>query len=261
MKFETLLYEESDDGVAVITLNRPDRLNAFNRQMGNEFIQLWTHIRESETVRAVVLQAEGRAFSTGADVKVGGWRKSGTKSGPFDQDDPGPSLGPKQNRVWKPVVTAVNGMCCGGGFYWVNESDIIICAEDAQFFDSHVNIGKVSAVEPIGLMGRVPLGHITRMVLMGLDERIGARTALQIGLVTEVVPAADLRRRAREIAAAMAKKPPTAIQGTVRALWEALDMPHNVAVANALKYAQLGNVVGAEELARHPLEKRPWVER
>ena len=91
--------------------------------------------------------------------------------------------------------------------------------------------------------------------------RSGAQTALQIGLVTEVVPAADLRRRAREIAAAMAKKPPTAIQGTVRALWEALDMPHNVAVANALKYAQLGNAIGAEELAREPLEKRPWVLR
>ena len=261
MSYETILYDESPEGIATITLNRPERLNAFNRQMGAELSEIWKIIRESKTVRAVVLQAEGRAFSTGADVKVGGWRKSGERHGPFDEDDPGPTIGPKQNKVWKPVICAVNGMACGGAFYWLNEADILICSEDAQFFDSHVSIGKVSAVEPIGLLGRVAHGHILRMVLMGLDERISAKTALQIGLVTEVTKNEDLRQRARDIALLMVSKPPTAIQGTVRAMWEALDLPHSAAVSNALKYAQLGNAIGAAELAEMGPNKRKWTER
>ena len=258
MHYETILYARGDDGVATITLNRPQRLNAFTRQMGEEFVHVWRTVRDDPGVRAVVLQAEGRAFCTGSDGKENGWRLAGKPVGPFDQDDPGPSLGPKQNQVWKPVICAVNGIACGGAFYWLNEADIIICSADAEFFDPHVSVGKVCAVEPIGLFGRLPLGQIQRMVLMGLDERISAPTAMQIGLVTEVTPNDQLRERAHELAVLLAMKPPTAVQGSVRAMWEALDMPRSIAVANALKYAQLGNAQGAAELAQQPLPKRPY---
>jgi enoyl-CoA hydratase/carnithine racemase len=258
MNYETILYSEASDGVATITINRPHRLNAFTRQMGEEFVHVWKHIRENPDVRAVVLRAEGRAFCTGSDGKESGWRLAGKYLGPFEQDDPGPSLGPKQNHLWKPVICAVNGMACGGAFYWLNEADIIICSENAEFFDPHVSVGKVCAVEPIGLMGRVNIGHIQRMILMGLDERICAATAMQIGLVTEVTPNDELHARAHELAVLLAMKPPTAMQGTVRAIWEAQDMPRSVAVANGLKFAQLGNAIGAAELASKPLPKRPY---
>ena len=260
MTYQTILFETAEDGVATVTLNRPERLNAFDREMGAELVEVWRRIREDAKVRAVVLRAAGdRAFSTGADVKKGGWARP--DEGPFDAEDPGPSLGPKQNRVWKPVVTAVNGMCAGGAFYWINESDVVICSDDAQFFDPHVTFGMVCAVEPIGLMARMPLGEIMRMVLLGNDERISAQSARQMSLVTEITTREQLWPRAHEIAAAIARKPAAAIQGTVRALWEAQDLPRSAAVNNALKYCQLGNPLGKAEVDRWSAPKAKWVLR
>src|SRR4029077_7459468 len=94
----------------------------------------------------------------------------------------------------KRVVAAVPGMCAGGGQYFINEADIIICSDDAQFFDPHANAGIGSALEPIGMLARgVPIGGVLRWALMGSDERITAETALRIGLVSEVVARDDLR--------------------------------------------------------------------
>jgi enoyl-CoA hydratase/carnithine racemase len=100
-----------------------------------------------------------------------GWRAPGEELTPFDQEDPGEWLGPKSNKVWKPLIVAVHGMAAGGAFYWLNEADIVICSEDATFFDPHLKFGKISAVEPIGAMGRIPLQEITRMVLLADTER------------------------------------------------------------------------------------------
>jgi enoyl-CoA hydratase/carnithine racemase len=258
--YETILYEVGDDGVATITLNRPERLNAFSRPMGKEFRDVWARIKWDDRVRAVVLRAAGdRAFSTGADVKEGGWADKSV--GPFDQEDPGPSLGPKQNQVWKPVICAVQGMCAGGAFYWLNEADVIICSEGAQFFDPHVTFGMVCAVEPTGLLGRIPLGEIMRMILLGNDERISAETALRISLVTEVTPREQLWERAHQLAAVIAAKPAAAIQGTVKAVWEARDLPPSTAIKMALTYTQLGNALGQAEVDRWSVPKAKWTER
>ena len=105
----------------------------------------------------------------------------------WNHEDPGELLSPKWQKMWKPVVCAVQGMCTAGAFYFVNEADVVICSDDATFFDSHVSAGLVCALEPIGLMRRVGLGETLRIALMGNDERVGADTALRIGLVTEVV--------------------------------------------------------------------------
>src|SRR5690606_14747160 len=117
--------------------------------------------------------------------------------------DPGALLGPKlHHRVWKPVVAAVHGMAAGGGQYFLNEADIVICSDDATFFDPHASVGIVSALEPIGMLARgVNIGEVLRWALMGNEERITAETALRIGIVSEVVPRDRLRGRAREIAA------------------------------------------------------------
>jgi enoyl-CoA hydratase/carnithine racemase len=259
-KFETLLYETSPDGVGTITINRPEVMNAFNHQMGDDFRALWQQIRLDRDVRAVVLRAAGdRAFSTGADVKAGGWADK--TLGPWDQQDPGPWLGPKQNEVWKPIVCAIHGMCAAGAFYWVNEADIVICSEEAQFFDPHVTYGMVCAVEPTGMIGRVPMGEIMRMILLGNDERISAETALRISMVTEVTPREKLWDRAHELASIIAAKPSAAIQGTVRAMWEARDLPQSLAVKNAMKYTQLGNHLGQAEVDRWSMPKAKWVAR
>jgi enoyl-CoA hydratase/carnithine racemase len=240
MSYETLEFDVDQGGVGTITLNRPDRMNAFNKLMGSELVQSWKQVRENADIRAVVLRAAGdRAFCAGVDVREGGW---GGDKPVFEQDDPGSSLGPKQNRVWKPVICAIHGMAAGGAFYFINEADIAICSEDATFFDPHVTFGKVAAVEPAGMLGRIPYGEICRMALMGNDERITAATALRIGLVTEVCTREALWSRAQELARCIAAKSPTAIQGTVRALWESQSLPRSLAVANAHKFTQLGNL-------------------
>jgi enoyl-CoA hydratase/carnithine racemase len=146
-------------------------------------------------------------------------------------------------------VCAVQGICTAGAFYFVNESDVVICSEDATFFDSHVSAGLVCALEPIGLMRRVGLGETLRIALMGNDERVGADTALRIGLVSEVVSPDRLWVRAHEIAAGIAAKPPSATQGTVKAIWESLDKPYRAAMEQNLIYTRLGNSLGQAEVA------------
>jgi enoyl-CoA hydratase/carnithine racemase len=238
---ETITFEV-DANVATITLNRPEAMNAFNDAMARDMEWAWTTIRDDDTIHAVVLQANGeRAFCTGADIKGGAtWFFS---SNAWNEVDPGAALSPKlRHRVWKPVVVAVHGLCAGGAQYFVNEADIVLCSDDAVFFDPHANAGIVSALEPIGMVARgVPLGDVLRWALMGTEERITAETALRLGLVTEVVPRADLRDRARAIAESIAQRNPKAIQGTVRAIWEALDKTRTLALETGFAYTQIGN--------------------
>lgn len=247
MTFETIILEvDETDRVATITLNRPRQLNAFNRTMCEEMARAWRMIKLDDSVNAVVLRAAGdRAFSAGLDVKTA----YGQPENIWNHEDPGEALSPKWQKMWKPVVCAVRGMCTAGAFYFVNESDVVICSEDATFFDSHVSAGLVCALEPIGLMRRIGLGETLRIALMGNDERVSAGTALRIGLVSEVVPAERLWDRAHEIAATIAAKPPTATQGTVKAIWESLDKPYRAAMEQGLIYTRLGNPLGTAELA------------
>lgn len=247
MELETLVFDVDDDHVATITLNRPDALNSFTQTMCEEFEELWRRIRLDDDVHAVVLRAAGdRAFSTGIDVKQGIPRPAN----PWSQDDPGARLGPRANRVWKPVVCAVQGMAAGGAFYWINECDIVICSEEATFFDPHVSYGMVAALEPIGLTRRIALGEVLRIALMGLEERVTAERALQIGLVSEITTREELWSRAHELAAAIARNPPLAVQGTVRAIWESLDEGRTAALARGLSYPQIGSPAGLKAVDR-----------
>jgi enoyl-CoA hydratase/carnithine racemase len=257
--FETILLDVGvDDHVATITLNRPDVLNAFNRTMCEEMAEAWRVVKFDDRVHAVVLRAAGdRAFSAGLDTKA----SYGQPDNVWNHEDPGEALSPKWQKMWKPVVTAVHGICTAGAFYFVNESDIVICSDDATFFDSHVSAGLVCALEPIGMMRRVGLAETLRIALMGNDERVGADTALRIGLVTEVVSREALWDRANAIAATIAAKPPSATQGTVKAIWESLDKPYRAALEQNLIYTRLGNPIGTAELAERggPVKSEPRI--
>jgi enoyl-CoA hydratase/carnithine racemase len=254
----TTITHESVAHVATVTLNRPDRLNSFNWRMAEELKDLWRRIRQDDDVHVVVLQAAGdRAFCTGMDVADG----VDVPDNPWSQDDVGEWIGPKANGVWKPVVVALQGMVAGGAFYFVNESDVVICSDDAMFFDPHVNYGMVSALEPIGLTYRIPYAEVMRMVLLGLDERMSAARAHQVGLVSEVVTRDALRSRAAEIAAVIAAKPPAAVQGTVKAVWESLDLPRSAAMRMGLTNTVLGNPLGVAEVDRTGAHKPEWTLR
>jgi enoyl-CoA hydratase/carnithine racemase len=254
MTYETIRYERTPDRVATITLDRPEVLNAFDRQMCEEVRDAWHRVKADAKVNAVVLRAAGdRAFCAGLDLR----KPYGQPDDVWNHEDPGELLSPKWQKVWKPVVCAVQGICTAGAFYFLNEADVVICSTDATFFDSHVTGGMVSALEPVGLMRRIGLGETLRMALMGNDERVSADTALRIGLVTEVVERASLWRRAQEIAAAIAAKPTAATQGTVRAIWESLDRPYRAAMEQGLIYTRLGNPIGMAAAAEDDTPPTP----
>jgi enoyl-CoA hydratase/carnithine racemase len=230
-EFETLLYKE-EDGVAWVTLNRPDALNAFNFQMQHELKELWRGLRHHPAVRCVVLTGAGeKAFCVGIDRSELAWGNPDDEKGqlsaagyprpegPWHFDDPGINIGPKTNDMWKPVIAAVNGMACGGAFYILGETDFIIAAEHATFFDPHVTFGMTACFESIHMLQKMPLGEIMRVALLGAAERMSAARAHQIGLVTEVVPGEELADAAGWCATTIAANPPTAVQGTVRAIW------------------------------------------
>jgi enoyl-CoA hydratase/carnithine racemase len=247
---------EVEDGVATLTLNRPEAMNSFNQKMMDECAGVWHSVRDDDDVRVVVIRATGaRAFSTGVDTKEGFDRHHNA----WSRRDPALSLAPKSNHCWKPIVCAVNGMAAGGAFYWINESDIVICSDDATFFDPHVTYGLTSALEPAGLARRIPYGEVMRWALMGLDERMSAARAHQIGLVSEVVEPERLWERAAEIASIIARKPAAATQGTVKAVWELTEVSRRQAAEMGLGYTIIGNPVGTAQLeADPPAERPPW---
>lgn len=251
----TTVIAELKEHVLTITLNRPERMNSFNDAMRAEFKALWQWVADEDEVHSIVLRAHGdRAFCTGVDVHEGTY----LADNPFSRQDPGVDLSPKQNGCWKPLICAVHGMVAGGALYWLNEADIIVAAEDAQFFDPHVSYGMVAALEPIGLAHRIPIGEVLRMVLLGLDERMSAERALQIGFVSEVLPRARLWDRAQELAARIAAKPPAAIQGSVRAIWESRDTGRSQALATGMSYTVIGNPIGRAQVERSAVPTRNY---
>jgi enoyl-CoA hydratase/carnithine racemase len=221
--------------------------------MLDEFRSIWATCRNDDEIRVILLQANGeRAFSTGVDRVEGRFRHPN----PFSEDDPGFFLGAKQNRVWKPLICALHGMVAGGAFYWINEADVVICSEETTFFDPHTTYGMASALEPIAMLRRMPLGEVLRIALFGLDERMSARRALEIGLVSETVETGQLRERARVLAERLACKPPLAVQATVKAIWDSMEMTSHGGRDIPLIYSQLTNPLTKTEF--HSGDRRPY---
>lgn len=224
METETLTYTERDK-VAIVTLNRPERHNAFNEMMQEELRSTWQSIRANDDVNAVVLTAAGSdAFCTGIDRGEIPTTEEEFYFDPLTYQDPGTVIGPRSQELWKPVIAAVNGMACGGAFYLLGEADIIIAADHATFFDPHVTYGMPAVFEPVLMLPKMPFGDLMRMTLMGAAERISASTAQRMGLVSEVVSSDDLQETAFDLAASIASNPPAAVQASLRTLWAAREV-------------------------------------
>ena len=244
--FETIEYDQRD-GVAWVTLNRPDVLNAFNLKMQEELASVWHSIMRDDDVRCAVLTGAGdKAFCVGLDrgeTIEGDELASGRKPGYVTEwwyDDPGRRLGPKANQLWKPVIGAVNGMACGGAFYLLGEVDFVIAADHATFFDPHVTYGMTAAYEPIQLLQKMPLQEVLRMALLGAHERMSAERAREVGLVSQVVPKDELRDAAAWAADVIASAPPLVVQGTQRAIWMAQEVARSQALDLAYLYTNVG---------------------
>ncbi|MCX5082360.1 enoyl-CoA hydratase/isomerase family protein [Streptomyces sp. NPDC056121] len=230
---------DKETGVAVVTLDRPERHNAIDLATVDELIAAWRGFRFDDSVRAVVITGAGdRAFCTGIDRDA----EVPQPQSPYSIDDPLVTVGPKANDLWKPVVAAVNGMACGGAFYLIGESEFVVADESATFFDPHTAYGMVSAYETIHLAQRMPFGEVARMALMGTAERISARRAYETGLVSELTEPGGALAASVRCAETIASYPTEAVQGTVRAVWAAKEAARTQALAHAPQLIALGNL-------------------
>lgn len=239
-----------DDGVAWVVLDRPEVRNAINATMRQELAAAWDGFRYDDDVRCIVLTGEGKSFCTGIDrgEAVSDENNAAMAAGdypdyptPWMYDDPGRDIGPKSRDLWKPVIAAVNGIACGGAFYLLGEVEFIIASDDATFFDPHVTYGMTAAFEPIQMLSKMPFQEIMRLSLLGASERMSAQRAHEVGLVSEIVPLDDLREHAGSIARLIADAPPLVVQGTMRALWTALDVPRSQAIGLANLFTRIGS--------------------
>ena len=263
--FRQLLFDlDEETGVATVALNRAHALNAITQTMLEDFDALWGMVRSDDKVRAVILCAadESRAFTSGVDVRGGDDGTDGVKrhDNVFQNRGVLEHVGPRMHHVWKPVIAAVHGICAGAGLFLVNDSDIVLCSDDAQFFDPHLAIGITSAMGPIGMTRRVNLGEVLRYTLLSNAERLGAETALRIGLVTEIVPRARLLPRAIELARIVTAYDNVAVQGTLKAIWESMDIGRKAGLDRAALYSDAARASAPDALSARSAHKMPyWV--
>jgi enoyl-CoA hydratase/carnithine racemase len=221
--------------------------------------RIWADVEANPAVVCAILTGAGeRAFCTGWDVGSLAREESERLVTGDRWSAPYGHITALQNRCWKPVVTAVNGVCNAGGLHFIADSELVIAAENATFLDTHVAVGMPSALEPAGLARRIPLERVFRLALLGKQGRITAQEALALGLVGEVVPAPQLMPKARETAAVIAQYSPTALARTKRAIWESLDRGLNEGLDAA--HAQVERHLGHPdpvEGSKAFLEKRP----
>ena len=221
--YDTLIVERQGP-VGWLINNRPDQLNAMTSHMRDEFADAWIELDKDPDVRVIVHTGNGRAFQTGVDVTELATDGQGMERYRDSVENFDMHFTAWHQQVWKPVITAVNGICCGGGFHWVADADIVIAASDAQFFDPHVSVGQVVAIEAIGLIRKMPVEAVMRMAFMGKYERMGVQRAYELGMISEIVdPPENLRERAQELGETIAKNSPAAMAATKKALWGALE--------------------------------------
>ncbi|WP_280418936.1 enoyl-CoA hydratase/isomerase family protein [Nocardia carnea] len=228
MPFDTIDYTV-DGHTATITLNRPDALNALSPHMITELRCAYDEAENDDKVWSLIVTGAGRAFCTGADVKAipgdGKVINERPYLSTYEQWEAPQEGTPPFRTMTKPVLTAVNGVCCGAGLDWVTTGDIVIASDRASFFDPHVSIGLVAGREVVRLARVLPRTVALRMALMGKHERMSAQRAYELGMVTEVVEHDRLLERAQEIAAIVNSNAPLAVRGTRLAIVKGLNVP------------------------------------
>lgn len=265
MAFETILYEVADR-VATITFNRPEQLNALNPPMIRELREAYASAEADDDVWTLVVTGTGRAFCAGADVGEipddGRVLYDEPYLSTYPQWEAPQEATPPFRTMTKPVITAVNGICCGAGLDLVTTGDIAIASERATFFDPHVSIGLVSGREMVRLARVLPTNVAMRLALVGKHERLSAQRVYELGLITEVVEHDKLVERAHEIAALVNRNAPLAVRGTRLAIRKGLDLPLHE--AEILGEAYRERVVRTDDAKEGPaafLEKRDPVWR
>lgn len=222
MTFETINLSVDDDGVALLELNRPDRLNAFNRQMIADWREALTRIADDQRVRVVVLTGAGRAFCAGGDADEMTEMQSASNV-------------ERKNYLWHsiqkislamerlevPVIAAVNGTARGAGLDMALMCDIRVCAQSSTFAESYINMGVISGDGGTWFLPRV-IGVARALELLWTGRVVDAAEAERIGMVNRVLPDAELRDEAMKLARNIAAQPPHAVSLMKRAVYQGM---------------------------------------
>jgi enoyl-CoA hydratase/carnithine racemase len=262
-EYEHVRYEVADR-TATITLDRPEALNALNQRMMDELHHAYAAAEADGDVWTIVVTGTGRAFCTGADVeKIPGADDDGRVPHPapylstYDQWESPQEGTPPFRTMTKPIITAVNGICCGAGLDWITTGEIAIASDQATFFDPHVSIGLVSAREIVRVARILPTPVALRMALVGRHERMSAQRAYELGLITEVVPHEQLLERAHQLAATINRNAPLAVRGTRLSILKTIDLPlHDAEILAETFRERVVRTNDADEGPKAFLEKR-----
>jgi enoyl-CoA hydratase len=203
-----VILEEREGRVAVLTINRPDKLNALNQAVRDRMLEILERLEGDDGVGVVVLTGAGpKSFIAGADIGEFEGRS------PFDQRHAmrSPRLFDVMSTFPKPVIAMINGFCLGGGCELALSCDLRIAADSARFGQPEINLGLIPGGGGTQRLPRlVGLGQALRLILSG--DMIGAAEAQDMGLVELVVPAAELRAKTLELAARIASKSPLTLK-------------------------------------------------
>jgi enoyl-CoA hydratase len=218
---------EREDGIATVTLNRPDKLNALNRELRTAFCAAMRELRGASDVRVVIITGAGRAFCAGLDLRELGTASSGIR------DEDGDTFITVIEAMEAPVIAAVNGFAITGGFELAMACDIMIAAEEAQFADTHARVGVMPGG---GMSARLPraVGIRKAKELSLTGNYLTARDAERMGLVNRVVPRDQLMTTARELASSIAG----ANQGIVREMKRLYDLTTRASLGDAMRIEQ-----------------------
>lgn len=230
MNYEDLLLEK-EDGIATITLNAPDKLNALTVKMQKSLLLAVDEIAKDDELRVVIVTGAGRAFCAGGDIG----RMKAIVEGTLEESRyehlkmVGHHWADAFLRMDKPVIAAINGACVGGGFALAMSCDIRIASEEARLGSVFINM---ALVPDCGITYFLPraVGTSKALELMFTGELIGAAEAERLGLVSRVVPLDKLMETSQELAARIAQQPPIALELTKRLVYRSMidDIAHHL---------------------------------
>jgi enoyl-CoA hydratase/carnithine racemase len=249
MKFETIIYEKQDHK-AVITLNRPQRMNALSGQMTLDLYEAWKDFRDDPEVWVAIMTGTGdRAFSAGADLKDAAESRQGGQRPQMGAGIP-PGGFTKNMHIWKPIIAAINGYALGGGLEMALACDLRIASENARLGLPEVRWSLLAGAGGVTRLPRsVPRAVAMKMCLTG--EPITAQEALRWGLVTDVVPLPELMPLAHKIADRILENAPLAVRACKEMVIKGLDL--SLEGSLALESDYITPLMGTEDFREGPL--------
>lgn len=253
MPFDNLLVER-EAGVAILTIQRPQRLNALDARTLDELREAVLDLQQDHAIRCIILTGAGdKAFVAGADINE---LSRDTPEAARRRATAGQQVFDLIERLGKPVIAAINGFALGGGCELAMACTIRIASDTAWFGQPEINLGLIPGFAGTQRLARL-VGKAKAMEMVLTGAPITAHEALTIGLVNRVVPATDLSREARALAAALSAKPAVALRYAMEAINQGMEMPF--AEGCQLEAALFGLAAATDDMregTRAFLEKR-----